>query len=151
MPPVTDAAIVPRPVTWEDASHATPAPCGAESVFLGRTRAETHPELGALMALAYDAYAPMAEAVLRSICADAASRHACAYVGVHHATGPVPIGEASVVVRALAPHRDAAFRACREVIDRLKVEAPIWKREVWERASVWREDAPLTAPAGAAP
>ena len=47
-----------------------------------------------------------------------------------HRTGAVPRGEASVVVAVSAPHREEAFAGAREAIDRIKAEAPIWKREV---------------------
>jgi len=42
----------------------------------------------------------------------------------------VPLSEPSVAVAVSAPHRDAAFAGAREIIDRLKAEAPIWKKEV---------------------
>jgi molybdopterin synthase catalytic subunit len=53
-------------------------------------------------------------------------------VALEHRTGTVPLSEPSVVVAASAPHRDAAFTGAREMIDRVKAEAPIWKVEVTE-------------------
>ncbi|MEM7624513.1 MAG: molybdenum cofactor biosynthesis protein MoaE [Planctomycetota bacterium] len=113
--------------------------CGGECVFLGRTRAETHPEFGELRRLDYEAYAEMAERQLDQLARRIAATHGCHAVRVVHAVGPVAVGEASVVIQTLTPHRPAAFAACREAIDRLKAELPIWKREIWERGESFVE------------
>lgn len=105
---------------------------GGECVFLGRTRAEQHPDLGPLLRLDYEAYAPMAERMLDALARDIADQHGCHAVRIVHALGPVPVGRASVVIQTLTAHRGPAFAACREAIDRLKAELPIWKREIWE-------------------
>lgn len=107
--------------------------CGGECVFLGRTRSETHPEMGDLLRLVYEAYEPMAERQLDQLARQVAERHGCHAVRIVHSAGVVPIGYASVVIQTLTPHRAAAFAACREAIDRLKAEVPIWKREIWLR------------------
>lgn len=107
--------------------------CGGECVFLGRTRAETHPEFGELLRLDYEAYAQMAERKLEQLAQRIAQDHGCHAVRLVHATGPVPVGAASVVIQTLTPHRPAAFAACRDAIDTLKLEVPIWKREIWEK------------------
>ena len=54
-----------------------------------------------------------------------------------HRTGVVPVGEDSVVIAAAAAHRDAAFAACRQVIEALKADVPIWKKEVYETGEAW--------------
>ena len=129
--PHLHTALHPGPVTAA-ALPDTPG-CGAECVFLGRTRAETHPEHGELIRLDYEAYAPMAEKLLREVAAEIAAEFGLAAVRLVHATGPVAVGEASVVVQVAAPHRGAGFDACRAGIDRLKERVPVWKHEVWER------------------
>ncbi len=140
--------LLDRPV---DPGDLAPVPDGAggETVFLGRTRPETHPEHGPLLALDYDCHRPLARRVLETIACEAAERHGCRRLRILHAVGPVPIGAASVLVQAAAPHRAEAFAACREGIDRLKREAPIWKRERWADGTSWAEGVPVT-PAGAA-
>ncbi len=144
---IIDVAIVPRSVRATDARPPVTLPhCGAEALFLGRTRAESTDADGRLEALDYDVYPDMALARLEEIASAAAKQHHCAYIGVRHAQGRVPIGEASVLIRALAGHRDQAFAACRNVIDELKRSAPIWKKEVWTRAERWRADTPLSPP-----
>jgi len=145
--PQIDVQLVPGPVREDDAP--IPSSCvvdgraGGEVVFLGRTRAEHDPMLGKLRSLAYEAYEPMAVEVIRRIACDAAERFACGFVGVRHSTGIVPVGEASVLIRVAAAHRAAAFDACRCIIDRLKTEAPIWKKDMWTAASRWQEGTPV--------
>lgn len=151
MTPDIDIALVQGPIAAGSDAGAGPsrelaATLGGECAFIGRTRAQRHPEHGALIALEYEAYAPMAERVLREIAEESARRHGCGFIWVRHSVGAVPVGEASVLIRVLAGHRNEAFLACREVIDRLKREAPIWKRERWERGETWQSGA---SPVGA--
>ena len=120
-----------------------PQPAGAECVFFGRTRNEAHETHGRLIRLSYEAYAPMAEKVLREIAEEAAARFGCLAVRVLHATGHVPPGEASVVVQVVAGHRSESFEACRFVIDELKKRAPIWKKEEWEDGATWSQGSPV--------
>jgi len=116
-----------------------PADCGAESVFVGRTRRETHPEFGPLVRLEYEVYAPMAEKLLETMAREAAERWGCRAIRLTHAQGAVAPGKASVVVQVAAPHRSEAFAACRHLIDLIKHELPIWKREIWERGTTFVE------------
>ena len=108
-----------------------PGACGGECVFLGRTRNETHPKFGPLIRLEYEVYAPMARKVLEQMATEAAQRYGCRAVRIVHAQGSVAPGEASVVIQVATPHRGEAFEACRYLIDRIKHELPVWKREVW--------------------
>lgn len=110
---------------------------GGECIFLGRTRAEQHDEYGELRLLRYEAYDEMALRLIRDLAREARDEHGALFVRVHHGVGDVPVGQASVLVQVICPHREAAFRACRMIIDRLKLEAPIWKCEVWERGQTW--------------
>jgi molybdopterin synthase catalytic subunit len=77
--------------------------------------------------LDYEAYGEMAEERIAAILADCIARHDLTAAAAEHRTGPVPAGEASVLVAASAPHRSEAFAGAREAIDRIKAEAPIWK------------------------
>jgi len=98
------------------------ARAGAVVLFEGVTREV--PELD------YEAYAEMAAEKLHAIGEEEAERHGLCAVALEHRTGTVPLGEASVVVAASAPHRGEAFAGARALIDRVKAEAPIWKVEV---------------------
>lgn len=89
-------------------------------------------------ALEYEAYTEMAESRLRAIVEAAALRYELCAAAAEHRVGTVPLSEPSVLVAVSAPHRAAAFAAGREIIDRIKTEAPIWKREegAWADGSV---------------
>jgi len=124
---------------------------GAVVVFLGtvRDRHRGRPVAG----LAYSAYRPMAEGVLRRIVADLEADADDLRAAIVHRLGEVPVGEPSVVIAVASPHRAAAYQASRTALERLKAEAPIWKRERYADGSeAWREEEPLAAPpAPAAP
>ncbi|HUZ70283.1 MAG TPA: molybdenum cofactor biosynthesis protein MoaE [Candidatus Saccharimonadales bacterium] len=100
---------------------------GAIVTFLGVTRE--------VPALEYEAYAEMAAAKIREIAAAATERHGLCAVAIEHRIGTVPLSEPSVVIAVSAPHRAEAFAGAREIIDKLKAEVPIWKREEGEWVS----------------
>ena len=104
--------------------------------------------------LEYEAYAEMAEQKLQAIAAEAVERHGLCAAAVEHRVGDVALSEPSVIVAASAPHRGEAFAGAREIIDRAKAEAPIWKREVEGGEGRWVEGstpAPEPGPEGGAP
>ena len=123
---VIEGPVEPSTVSW-------PSDCGAEAVFLGRTRVESHPQFGRLVLLEYEVYEPMAVQLLAKMARDAVYRFGCRAVRIVHAKGRVEPGQASIVIQVATPHRIQAFEACRYLIDRLKHELPIWKLEIWER------------------
>ncbi len=122
---------------------------GAVCSFLGVTRPETHPEHGPLLELVYEAARPLAERLLESLAVDIATRHGLQALTIRHAVDAVRIGGISVEIIAIAAHRDAAFSACREAIDRTKSEVPIWKRERWRDGSSWSSQATSLTSCGA--
>ncbi|MEW5739241.1 MAG: molybdenum cofactor biosynthesis protein MoaE [Myxococcota bacterium] len=87
--------------------------------------------------LDYEAYAPMAEKKLAEIASEARAKWPGADVAVMHRVGTLKPGELAVVIAVSAPHRKEAFRACEFVIDRLKEDVPIWKKEYAEDGEVW--------------
>ena len=112
---------------------------GAQCVFVGRTRHETHEQFGRLLRLEYEVYGPMAKRTLTAIAQETARRFGCGVVDVVHAHGPVEPGQASVVIQVACPHRGEAFDACRHLIERIKRELPIWKRQIWQRGQTFNE------------
>jgi MoaE-MoaD fusion protein len=80
-------------------------------------------------ALDYEAYREMAEERTEKILAETKERHGLKAIAAEHRTGKVKTGEPSVIVAASAAHRGEAFAGAKEAIDRIKAEAPIWKRE----------------------
>ncbi len=89
--------------------------------------------------LEYEAYAEMAEERMAEIAAQAVERHGLCAAAVEHRVGDVPLSEPSVIVAASAPHRGEAFAGAREIIDRVKAEAPIWKKEIEGGEGRWVE------------
>jgi MoaE-MoaD fusion protein len=79
--------------------------------------------------LDYEAYEAMARERIERIMRECIAAHGLCAAAVEHRVGSVALGEASVIVAVSAPHRGEAFAGAREAIDRLKAEAPIWKRE----------------------
>lgn len=100
---------------------------GAYASFEGWVRG--HNEGRRVVGLHYEAYAALAGAEGQRIVEEAAARFAIAGVHCVHRTGELAIGDLAVWVGVSAAHRDAAFAACRFVIDEVKARVPIWKRE----------------------
>lgn len=134
------AELIDRLATDED---------GGVVAFLGRTRVtpgtpapgqETEATRHAgreVQGLEYEAFEPMALGVLGQIADEIEARLGVRRLAIVHRTGPVPLGDTSIVVVAVAPHRDAAFEAARYAIDETKARAPIWKAERFSDGHVW--------------
>lgn len=101
---------------------------GAVVMMSGTVRNNT--EGKAVLALEYQAYGPMAIEIFKQIAAEIRQTWPdVTHVVIHHRTGKLEIGEISVLVAVGCPHRAEAFAACKYAIDRLKHNAPIWKKE----------------------
>ena len=100
---------------------------GAVVTFAGTTR--DHNEGADVLSLSYETYTEMAQKVMCGLLEEAVKRFPITRARVAHRLGEVPVGEASVLVVVASPHRGPAFDACRFLMDRLKDEVPIWKRE----------------------
>jgi MoaE-MoaD fusion protein len=87
--------------------------------------------------LDYEAYGPMAQKKLAQIGQEAREKWPGTQVSVIHRLGTLVPGDLAVVIAVSAPHRQEAFRACEYVIDRLKEDVPIWKKEYAEDGEVW--------------
>jgi molybdopterin synthase catalytic subunit/molybdopterin converting factor small subunit len=108
---------------------------GAIATFIGTTRIESRGHT--VLHLDYEAYEEMAEQVMAEIAAGLKSRYDLCDIAIHHRTGRVEIGEASVVIAVSAPHRQDALAACKDAIDTLKERVPLWKKEVYEGGEEW--------------
>ncbi len=110
---------------------------GAVVVMSGMVRNQTDGK--PVVALEYQAYAPMAVVVFQQIAASIRSSWPdVKRVVIFHRTGRLQIGEISVLVAVGCPHRREAFEACQYAIDTLKHNAPIWKKEHWaDGSSSW--------------
>jgi molybdopterin synthase catalytic subunit len=107
-------------------SRVTAPARGGIACFLGVVR--DHYQGRAVTSLEYSAYDAMAEAECARIVAEARARWQ-ADIALEHRLGHLEVGDAAVAIAAAAAHRDAAFAACRYVIEEVKRRVPIWKRE----------------------
>lgn len=120
--------ITPDPIDATALLSSCAAPSdGAVLLFLGVVR--DHNEGREVGHLEYEAFAPMAERVLRQIVDEARERWDTGTMAVVHRVGRLEIGEASVAIVVSAPHRGEAYEASRYVIEELKRRVPVWKRE----------------------
>jgi molybdopterin synthase catalytic subunit/molybdopterin converting factor small subunit len=108
---------------------------GAIATFVGTTRNESRGR--SVLHLDYEAYEGMAEQVMAEIADELKRRYDVREIAIHHRTGRVEIGEASVVIAVSAPHRQDALAACKDAIDTLKQRVPLWKKEVYEGGEEW--------------
>src|SRR3954447_13850033 len=139
IPPVSggETALVHARVTGEPLSldavtaRVRDPRAGAVVTFQGVTRD--------VEKLEYEAYTEMAEGRIAAIVAEAVERHGLCAAAAEHRVGDVPLSEPSVIVAASSAHRGEAFAGAREIIDRLKAEAPIWKKEVDGGEGRWVE------------
>jgi molybdopterin synthase catalytic subunit len=134
-PPVT-ALLTTGRLSVDAAFAAVRRPdCGGTALFVGSTRSPSDGRV--VERLEYEAYEQAALEALREVAGAALDRHALGAVYVAHRLGAVPEGEPSVVVAAAAPHRAAALAAAAELIDELKRQVPIWKKEHWAGGGRW--------------
>ena len=108
---------------------------GGIDVFIGTVRNATKGK--SVLRLEFEAYEKMAIAEMEKIAAHTLKRWPVQRLLIHHRTGVLAVGEVPVIIAVSAAHRDAAFEACRYVIDTLKQTVPIWKKEVFEDGEVW--------------
>jgi len=133
-------AVTSAPLTLDAVVRAVEGRgAGAVTTFLGLVR--DHNQGRRVLFLDYEAYAPLAEKALARIVDEAATRWTGARMAIHHRTGRLEIGEASVVIAVATPHRADAFAACRYAIERIKQIVPIWKHEHFDGGQVWIEGA----------
>jgi molybdopterin synthase catalytic subunit len=130
IPPISGGAATAARVTTDPlsldalAERVRDPHAGAVVIFEGVTREVDH--------LDYEAYTEMAEQRIAEIVEDATRKHSLCRAAAEHRIGTVPLSEPSVIVAVSAPHRGEAFAGAREIIDRIKAECPIWKREEGE-------------------
>ncbi|HEY2218135.1 MAG TPA: molybdenum cofactor biosynthesis protein MoaE [Gaiellaceae bacterium] len=108
---------------------------GAIATFSGTAR--RHSRGRTVEYLDYEAYEGMAEQMMANLAAGLKKRYDIHDVAIHHRVGRVEIGEPSVVIAVSAAHRRDALAACKDAIDILKVEVPLWKKEVYEGGEEW--------------
>jgi molybdopterin synthase catalytic subunit len=138
IPPVAGGAlggkascwVTDEPVSEEDVRPLVECSrAGAIVVFLGVVR--DNAEGRAVVGLDYEAYGGMAEQQMDAIAAEAHTRWPVERVAIVHRVGRLRVGEVSVAVAVASAHRKEALAACAYIMDRIKRDVPIWKRERW--------------------
>jgi molybdopterin synthase catalytic subunit len=140
IPPVSGGAgpfrVTDQPLELDEVIRAvTVCEHGGVVSFTGVVRSVSHGKR--ILRLEYEAYRPMAERKLAEIGAQISAELPGTRLAIVHRVGALAVGEAAVVIAASAPHRAAAFDACRAAIDRLKESVPIWKKEIAEDGEIW--------------
>src|SRR3954466_4986627 len=126
------ARVSPEPLSLDALAARVRDPrAGAVVTFSGVTREVER--------LEYEAYVEMAEEKIAAIVSEAVERHGLCAAAAEHRVGDVPLSEPSVIVAASSAHRGEAFAGAREIIDRVKAEAPIWKKEIEGGEGRWVE------------
>ena len=128
---IVNAPIDPATLTAEVLTDADGAICTFQGVARRYSRGRE------VVHLEYEAYPEMAERKLAEIGDELRVKFGVERVAIHHRTGVLAIGEASVVIAVASPHRKEAFAACQYAIDRIKQTVPIWKKEVWSDGQQW--------------
>ena len=125
--PVALVALRDEPLSVDEVLDTVRHPtCGGIALFVGVVRDHDHGE--SVTALDYEAH-PSAVDTMRRTCDDVLARSQAVRVAAVHRTGALRVGDLAVVVAAAAPHRGQAFDACRDLIDTLKAQTPIWKHQ----------------------
>lgn len=124
------ASISAEPLSLDEHLQAVTSPAnGALANFVGTVRDHSPDAAGTVDRLEYVAH-PDAPSVLRRISREVAGEHPQVTVAASHRVGTVEVGGAAIVVCAGSAHRAEAFGACRVLVERIKAELPMWKKQV---------------------
>jgi molybdopterin synthase catalytic subunit len=140
IPPVSgggeDVRLIEGPIdVGETEALVSHHSCGAVLSFKGIVRSKTGDH--GVLRLEYEAYESMALSTFRKIVREATAEHPELRIAVRHRVGVLEVGDVAVIVAVGSPHRAAAFDACRLIIERMKEDVPIFKREARTDGSVW--------------
>lgn len=133
-------AITPERIATSIANHQGKTGIGAHDIFLGQVRADTI-GTSTVAAIEYSAHEEMANAVMAGIREEAFSRFDLTCMHVYHSLGAVPAGGLCLFVFVSSPHRQAAFDACRYMVEQIKERLPIFGKELFaEGGHQWKEN-----------
>lgn len=135
-----DGPISPAFVGDSIAKHSSKIDIGAHSIFLGQVRKDII-EGQQVVAIDYSAYVDMAEEKFHEIREDIFAKYPLTCMHIYHSLGRVPAGELCLFVFTSAVHRREAIDACNEIVERIKHEAPVWGKEIFDNNQhVWKEN-----------
>ena len=138
IPPVSGGAFLlsEEPLSLERVvSEVETKEAGAIATFSGTAR--RHSRGRTVDFLEYEAYEGMAEQMMERLASQLRDRYDLHAIAIHHRVGRVDLGEPSVVIAVSSSHRADALAACKDAIDILKVDVPLWKKEVYEGGEEW--------------
>lgn len=144
IPPVSGGAPLPRVLITREpldasalAADLVRPDAGAVTTFAGTVRAELD-GCRPLIALEYEAYEEMAVEQMKGIRDGAIARFKVLDAAIHHRVGRLRLGEASIIVVVASGHRAESFEACQWIVDAVKIDVPIWKKNIWaDGAAEW--------------
>jgi molybdopterin synthase catalytic subunit len=133
------ASIVSGPIVIDDIlKKLNPGNTGAIVTFIGTVREKSGDIT--VTALEYEAYIEMAESTMQNILAGSIKKFALIDAVAVHRIGRLGIGEASIAIAVSAQHRKEGFDGCSEILNRIKAEAPIWKKDIIdEKITRWHD------------
>lgn len=133
------ASIVSGPIVIDDIlKKLNPGNTGAIVTFIGTVREKSGDIT--VTALEYEAYIEMAESTMVNILSGSIKKFALIDAIAVHRIGRLGIGEASIAIAVSAQHRKEGFDGCSEILNRIKAEAPIWKKDIIdEKITRWHD------------
>lgn len=129
-----EGAISPTFIAESIAKHSSKTNIGAHAIFLGQVR-EDLINGDKVCAIEYSAYQEMAEEALHEIREVAFAQHNLECMHIYHSLGEVKVGEICLFVFVSSKHREASFKACEELVEKIKKDVPIWGKEILQDAS----------------
>jgi molybdopterin synthase catalytic subunit len=137
-----NGAISPQFISETITAHQTKTTIGAHSIFLGQVRKDKTDNRN-IVAIEYTSYDAMALEQMHIIRESVIDQYGLSCLHVYHSLGLIKTGDICLFVFASAPHRKAAIDGCAETVERLKVELPIWGKEIFEDDSFqWKVNKP---------
>ena len=132
--------VTPEFIARSIAGHSGKKGIGAHMIFLGQIRADEK-DGKVVKAIEYTAYEEMAENLFHTIREEVFSRYKLTCMHLHHSLGTISAGEICLFVFTSSAHRADAFDACREIVERIKAEVPVWGKEIFDDESyLWKEN-----------
>ena len=129
-----EGAITPVFIGESISKHSTKKDIGAHSIFLGQVRNDRIHDIE-VKAIEYTSYIEMAEEKFHEIREDAFGKYSLKCLHMYHSLGRVNAGEISLFVFTSSAHRKDAIKACEEIVERIKSEAPVWGKEIFDDES----------------
>ncbi len=135
-----EGAITPAFIADSISKHSKKTTIGGHDIFLGQVRNDII-ENKTVVAIDYSTYNEMAEQKLHEIREAAFAKYNLVCMHIYHSLGTVKAGEICLFVFVSSKHRKDAFDACREIVEQIKADVPIWGKEIFEDDShVWKEN-----------